>query len=87
MISKEALPEPRITAARSTTAGTGPASRMSPTSLREAMWAESSTPAGWIPPRYTMRRIPARAAAPAKACAPSRSRCAKRSPPPIAWIR
>ena len=51
MISKEALPEPRITAARSTTVGTEPASRILPTSSREAMWAESSSPSGWMPPR------------------------------------
>ena len=45
-ISKEAEPAPRMTAARSTTVGTGEDRKMSSTSLREPRWVESSSSGG-----------------------------------------
>jgi hypothetical protein len=50
-ISKDAEPEPMITAARSTVVGTPLASRISPTSLRESRCSLSSSPSGYSPPR------------------------------------
>ncbi|MGY1718214.1 hypothetical protein ACI8AG_04085 [Blastococcus sp. SYSU DS0552] len=50
-ISKDADPEPRTTAARSTTVGTPEPSRIAATSARERRCGESSSSAGAIPPR------------------------------------
>ncbi len=53
-ISKEAEPEPMITAARSSAVGTPLARSTRPTSTRERRWGESrpaGTPAGARPPR------------------------------------
>ena len=50
-ISNDADPEPMITAACSTTAGTPDRRKTSPTSLRDARCGDSATPAGCSPPR------------------------------------
>ena len=86
-ISNEAEPEPRTTAARSTTVGTPELSRMRATSARERRCGESSSPAGSSPPRWTSRPTPAARAAAAMTSAVRRSVASKEGPLPSAWIR
>ncbi len=51
-ISNETEPEPMITAARSSTSGTGPSARTRPTSWRDDRWGDSSSSASEpSPPR------------------------------------
>ena len=87
-ISNEADPLPMITAACSAAAGTPPPSRMSPTSARERRCGDRPLPSPeTMPPRYTMRLIPADLAASAKMPAASRSRSSKDAPVPSEWMR
>ncbi len=76
-ISNDALPEPRIMAARSVVTGTGPSASTRPTSARERRCAERSGASSPSPPRYTMRSRPAAAAARTMFAAERRSASAK----------
>lgn len=87
IISKEAEPDPRITAARRTVVGTPEASRISPTSLRDSRCGDRSSPSGKRPPRWTTRLTPASRAACPKVSAVRRSRASNRRPVPREWMR
>ena len=75
-----------IIPARTSVTGTGPARSTSPVSARDFRCAERGF-GGIRPPRYTMRRTPAAAAARAKCSAAWRSMAPKSRPAAIECTR
>ena len=86
-ISKLALPDPMITAARNSVTGTGPSASTAPTSCRLLKCSDSAASSRPSPPRYTSWATPALAAASRNVAAPARSRSANSAVAPIECTR